>query len=77
MTLRCLWVASNENAERVLGGLENNTKSALAVKLLIVASSNIAVLLPISVFLGWSECTARLSSQRKSESSTVVREGAD
>jgi hypothetical protein len=28
MTLRCLWVASNENAERVLGGLENNTKSA-------------------------------------------------
>jgi hypothetical protein len=43
MTLRCLWVASNENAERVLGGLENNTKSALAVKLLIVASGNIAV----------------------------------
>lgn len=32
MTLRCLWVASNVNAERVLGGLENNTKSAVNAK---------------------------------------------
>jgi len=52
MTLRCLWVASNENAERVLGGLENNTKSAPAVKLLVVASGKIAFLLPNSVFPG-------------------------
>ena len=52
MTLRCLWVASNVNAERVLGGLENNTKSALNVKQVIVASGKMAVLLPNSVFPG-------------------------
>jgi hypothetical protein len=52
MTLRCLWVASNVTAERVLGGLENNTKSALNVKQVIVASGKVAVLLPNSVFPG-------------------------
>lgn len=46
MTLRCLWVASNVNAERILGGLENNTKCALNVKLLIVARSKVVFLLP-------------------------------
>jgi hypothetical protein len=39
MTLRCLWVASNVNAERVLGGLENNTKSAVKAKQALPAAA--------------------------------------
>ena len=55
MTLRCLWVASNVNAERVLSGLENNTKSALAVKQVIVASCKSCLLLKISVSPGFRQ----------------------
>jgi hypothetical protein len=34
-----LWVASNVNAERVWGGLENNTKSAVNAKQALPAAA--------------------------------------